>query len=411
MLKKVSVKRLKVGLHIHLKDIPWFKHSFFRSNFKIKKSQEIDEVQGIGCEYVYYDPQRSDCEPLQVDAKVKPVSKTVNRRDIKKKKSSELRKRKDAYINTEKKFLSSAKQANRIMRGVLNGQISFCEEAQEMAHEFASFFLKDIHTTLNLINLSASDDEALYFHSLNVSILSCMLGREVGINDSDMHTLAFGALMHDIGKAKIPKKILYKPSVLTKPELEMVKRHPLYGVGLLSGMKSVNKDVMKIIYHHHVRNGPSGYPEGISFKSIGLLPKIVAIVDLYDNLINHRVVEKVLTPHQALANLYKSNAKLLDEKILAHFIRMLGVYPPGSLCELDSGEIAMVVSIGDNPLLPDVIIYDQNIPKNEAMILRLGADIDSKVERIVSRKDLTEDQLQYLSPKSKIGYYVDSKSN
>ena len=410
MLKKVSVKRLKVGLHIHLKDIPWFKHSFFRSNFKIKKSQEIEEIQGIGCEFVYYDPSRSDCEPLKVDSKVKPSSKTPKTNDIKKQKSSELRMRKDAYINTEKQFLSSAKQANRIMRGVLNGQISFCEEAQEMAHEFASFFLNDIHTTLNLINLSASDDEALYFHSLNVSILSCMLGREVGINDDDMHTLAFGALMHDIGKAKIPKKILYKASALTKPELEMVKRHPLYGVGLLSGMKSVNKDVMKIIYHHHVRNGSSSYPVGISFKSVGLLPKIVAIVDLYDNFINHRAAEKALTPHQALANLYKVNAKLLDERLLAHFIRMLGVYPPGSLCELDSGEIAMVVSIGDNPLLPDVIIYDQNIPRNEAMILRLGEDIDSKVERIVSRKDLTEDQLQYLSPKSKIGYYADSKA-
>lgn len=223
-----------------------------------------------------------------------------------------------------------------------------------------------------------------------------------------MNSLAFGALMHDIGKCKIDKKVLYKKSGMSKSEKKLFQMHPFYGVELLSGMKEVNKEVMRIIYHHHVRNENHGYPENVLFDQVSILPRIVAIVDLYDNLINKRDYETSLTPHKALANMYKSASRFLDKNVLSHFIRMMGVYPPGSISELDTGEVALVVSIGEDPLLPDVIVYDPNIPKNEAMILRLGRDIESRIERIISRKDLTQEQIKYLSPKTKIGYYADS---
>ncbi|TIH16516.1 HD-GYP domain-containing protein [Marinifilum sp. JC120] len=409
MLKKVSVKRLRVGLHIYLKDIPWFKHQFFRSNFKIKDRSQINEIQGLDCDYVYYDPQRSDCDPLKEDAKVKPVVFQKESSVVKKIKASELKRRKDAYLKTEKQFHSSAKKADKIMQGVLDGRIAFCDEAMQLAHEFANIFLDDVQITLNLINFSASDDEFLYYHPLNVSILSCMLGAELGISDDEMYSLAFGALMHDIGKSKIPKKIIHKRSEMTKAELKLFQMHPLYGVEILSGVRSVDKEVMKIIYHHHVYNVSGGYPSSIEFKSVNILPKIVAVADLYDNLINKRDCEKSLTPHEALASMYRDKPQKLDENILSHFIRMLGIYPPGSMCELNTGEVAMVTSTGDHPLLPNVIVYDPHIPKNKAMILKLGTDINSKVERIISCKDLTPDQLKYLSPKTKLGYYADSK--
>ncbi len=409
MLNRISVKRLKVGLHVYLKDVPWFKHPFFRSNFKIKKQVEIYEIQSIGCEYVYFDPALSDCPPLEEDAEVRPVQKNKEAASIKKERSTALRKRKEAFLKTEKDFFASAKQANKIMQGILNGQMSFGDKAEQMAHDFACLFLDDVETTLNLINISGSDDEVLYYHSLNVSILSCMLGKELGITVAEMKDLAFGALMHDIGKAKIHKKIVYKQSSLSKAESNLLKMHPLYGVGLLSGMKSVTKGVMKTVYHHHISNGGMGYPAGIEFEKLTLLPKIVAVTDLYDNIINNRDSTKAFTPHQALASMYKVHAKKLDENILSHFIRMLGVYPPGSICELDTGELAMVVSIGSNPLLPEVVLCDLNVPKSEAMILKLGTDIDSKVERVLSSKDLSGEQLRYLSPKAKIGYYAESK--
>lgn len=409
MLKKISVKRLQIGLHIHLKDLPWFSHPFFRSNFKLTKQTEINDIVNIGCEYVYYDPQKSDCLPMEVESNIKPVKSTTDHAAIKEKKASDLRKRKEAYLKTEKNFFESAKEANRIMQGVLNGQASFCEEAEKMAHSFASFFLSDVETTLNLINLSASDDEELYYHSLNVSILSCMLGKELGIEDDEMKDLAFGALLHDIGKSKIPKRITYKRGKLTGPEQNLFRMHPLFGVGLLSGMGSVTRGVMKIVYHHHVFSDGKGYPAQICFDNLGLLPKIVATTDVYDNLINKRDQEKSLTPHQALGLMFKAYGKKLDNSVLAVFIRMLGVYPPGSICELDSGEVAMVVRIGEDPLLPDVVLCDLNVPKHESMILKLGTDIHSRVERVLSPKDLNSDQLRYLAPKAKIGYYADAK--
>ncbi|WP_320008619.1 DUF3391 domain-containing protein [Maridesulfovibrio sp.] len=410
MLKKISVKRLKVGLHIYLKDIPWFKHPFFRSNFKIKSNNEIYDIQGIGCEYVYYDAALSSAEPLIEDS-TSNVPKTSGEQStkIKKERSIALRKRKEAFIKTEKKFIASAEKADQIMQGILKGQISFCEEAEQMANEFADFFLSDAETTLNLINLSSSDDTALYYHSLNVAILSCMLGSELGIDAVDMRNLSLGALMHDIGKSKIPKKVLYKSGSKTKAELELIKMHTFYGVEILSTLKDVHRDVMKAIYHHHVINGKGSYPSSVDYNSKSVIAKIVTVVNVYDNLINNRDVNKSLTPHKALAYMYKVYSGMFDNNVLGHFIRMLGVYPPGSICELDSGEIAMVVSIGENPLLPEVVLCDLNVPKNEAMIIKLGTDIDSKVERVLAPKDLTADQLKYLSPKTKIGYYAEVK--
>ncbi len=409
MLRKVSVKRLQTGMHIYLKDLPWFSHPFFRSNFKITKQSQLNDIINIGCEYVYYDPQKSDCPPMEIDTKIKPVKSKTNHVEIKEQKASALRKRKEAYLRTEKNFFKSAKEANRIMQGVLNGQASFCEEAEKMAHNFAKFFLGDTETTLNLINLSA-DDEDLYYHSLNVSILSCMLGKELCLTDEEIKDLAFGALVHDIGKAKIPKRITHNKKQLSKPEQNLLTMHTLFGVGLLSSMPSITKDVMKIVYHHHIYKDNSGHPSTVKFENLNLLAKIVSIVNIYDNLINNREEDKSLTPHQALGLMFKSYGKKLDEKILSVFIRMLGVYPPGSICELNTGEKAMVVSIGENPLLPDVVICDLNVPKHEAMILRLGTDIDSKVEKVLSTKDLNLDEMKYLAPKSKIGYYADAKS-
>lgn len=96
MLNRISVKRLKVGLHVYLKDVPWFKHPFFRSNFKIKKQVEIYEIQSIGCEYVYFDPALSDCPPLEEDAEVRPVQKN--------KKLHQLKKRGQQLFGKEKKL-------------------------------------------------------------------------------------------------------------------------------------------------------------------------------------------------------------------------------------------------------------------------------------------------------------------
>ncbi|WP_419779320.1 HD-GYP domain-containing protein [Maridesulfovibrio sp.] len=410
MLKKISVKRLKVGLHIYLKDIPWFKHPFFRSNFKIKSNNEIYDIQGIGCEYVYYDATKSSVEPLRQDSPAKaPSNSSVKSTEIKKERSVALRKRKEAFIKTEKKFIASAEKADQIMQGILKGQVSFCDEAEQMANEFADFFLSDAETTLNLINLSSSDEAALYYHSLNVAILACMLGSELGVNAADMRNLSLGALMHDIGKSKIPKKILYKSNAMTKPELEMIKMHTFYGVEILSAVKDVHRDVMKAVYHHHVVNGKGSYPTSVDYETKSLIAKVVTVVNVYDNLINDRSVDKSLTPHKALAYMYKVYSEKLDSNVLGHFIRMLGVYPPGSICELDSGEIAMVVSIGENPLLPEVVLCDLNVPKNEAMIIKLGTDIDSKVEKVLAPTDLTSDQVKYLSPKTKIGYYAEVK--
>lgn len=411
MLKRISVKRLTIGLHVSLADVPWFNHPFLRSSFEIKSKSDIKDIAAMGRETVLYDPKKSTAAPLKADSdlRIEGSKQLFAEKSLEKsKKASELRRRRLKFQKMEKEFSKALSRSSDLMREIMNGHIRFCDEAKGIADGMARTFLEDVELCVKHINVSASDD-GQQFHGLNVMVLSLMLGKQLDLNSQLMEKLAFGALVHDIGMQDLPKQVRIKPK-LSKLELQKYQEHPRLGVTILSQMPDIDKDVMKIVYQHHETCAGSGYPRGLRQDDITELSKIVCIVDAYDRMINTRDPGVALSPHKALAVLWGKQKQFYDERCLGTFIKMLGVYPPGTVCRFTSGDIGVIMGVdASDTLHPEVIIYDASIPKHDAIIYKLGIDLDIEIESTLRPTDLDSEQFNYLNSRTNIQYYPSAK--
>jgi putative nucleotidyltransferase with HDIG domain len=233
-----------------------------------------------------------------------------------------------------------------------------------------------------------------------------MLAKEQAIPKEDIQTLGLGILFHDIGKTRIPDKILRKLDPLTDSERKFFQLHPTYGVEIATEL-GLAPEVIEIIAHHHETNDGTGYPEGLT--GVTTLSKITCIVNTYDNLCNHLDVRKSLTPNEALSLMFTQQKEQYDSTLLQLFIKCLGVYPPGTAVQLSNDAIGMVISVSTtNPLRPNVLIYDESIPKKEAIILAMEEEPDLKIVKSIRPGSLSRDIFDYLSLRNRVTFYFDS---
>lgn len=293
------------------------------------------------------------------------------------------------------------------MTGVLGGNVHSIKEAIAFVERLSTYFLEDRESTLHLMNV-VDHAEAAYSHPMNVAVLSLMVGKEAGFDAEEMMALGLGALFHDIGKAHIPKKLLRKKGILTKSEKKLIEQHALAGAAMLTEIDIFPSEVPLIVAHHHERMDGSGSPARLMGEAINRMSRIVAIADAYDNHTNAHIPDDSLTPYLALSYMFGQQKQLFDVEILALFIRCLGVYPPGTVVELSNGSIGMVMSVNPkNQLNPSVVLYDEEVPKKEALIVDLADEADLRVEKSIRLAHLPQEVLDYLSPRTKITYFVD----
>ena len=144
--------------------------------------------------------------------------------EVKRERTERLREKKLHIAECEEKFTACIKNFNNILKGMLGGNLHSVEEALAFVSRLSKYFLADRESTLHLMNIMGQAESA-YSHPMNVAVLSMMVGKEAGLNNEDMTTLGMGALFHDIGKARIPKKLLKKRGELTKPEQDLIAQH------------------------------------------------------------------------------------------------------------------------------------------------------------------------------------------
>ena len=136
--------------------------------------------------------------------------------------------------------------------------------------------------------------------------------------------------------------------------------------------------------------------------------RIVALIDRYDNLCNPFLSARALTPHEALAQLFAQDRSRLDTSILGAFIKMMGVYPPGSTVQLTDDRYAMVVSVNSSrPLKPRVLVHESGVPRQEALVLDLETVAGIGIRRSVKPFQLPSDALDYLSPRQRVAYFFE----
>ena len=239
-------------------------------------------------------------------------------------------------------------------------------------------------------------------------IATGILGKALGLGADDLADLALGSVAHDLGKARIPGHLL-KARTRAKHEEDFYRAHVSYGLELARESGVFTPGALAIVGEHHEFIDGSGFPRG-SVKP-GLLPQIVGLVNRYDRLCGPESPERTaLMPSEALSAMFSGEATKFDQKLLGLLIKVLGVYPPGTIVVLNDGSLGLVVSPGRESLRPEVLIYDPGVSKADAVVVDLSEALDLKIEESVRPSTLPSDVLLWLNPRQRLSHFFSTKS-
>ena len=240
-----------------------------------------------------------------------------------------------------------------------------------------------------------------------MTVVSLLLGKIAGLSSNDMRELGVGALLHDLGKLDLPDRLRWQDEQSSPSERQVYQQHVSYGVELGKKMGLSPAAILVIAQHHELADG-SGYPLHLGNEKLSNASRIVALVNRYDNLCNPANPAQALTPHEALSMLFVQMKSRFDKAILALFIRMMGVYPPGSSVQLSDGRYAIVASVNSaRPLKPKVVVYDPQIPKEDALLLDLETMPDLGIKNSLKPIQLPRAVHDYLSPRKRLCYFFE----
>jgi putative nucleotidyltransferase with HDIG domain len=416
-LKEITPDELQVGMYVVLR-LSWFKHPFWRREFRIESEQQIEIIQGLGLERIFYDPEQSAIQRVQrvmgkafhpSPAAIARGAYQAARSATRQKNKMFLEDKQEKLKQSNRDYHSSLAQVATITKEVSVGKEAGVEKAKELVEEVVTTLRGNTESMIHLLNVKEMDKVA-YFHALNVCILSLILGRDLGLAEEDLARIGLGALFHDVGKIKIPKKVLLKKPPLSRSEWRYIRLHPAYGYQMLEKIANFPQSALDIIIQHHERITGKGYPQGLSGSEIHIFAHITALADLYDNLCNPLQDDQMLTPHEAVSALYTRYREQLPPDILEAFIRAVGVYPPGTLIGLSDGSIGMVIGVDKlKPLKPTVLLCSEDPDLDGPLIVDMGEEDQYHIERTMRPGDLSPAEMEYLRPERMIGFFIHSK--
>ncbi|MEF2968864.1 HD-GYP domain-containing protein [Paenibacillus sp. M1] len=236
-----------------------------------------------------------------------------------------------------------------------------------------------------------SMDQYLYRHSLNVCVYTILLGQIHGYSKDDLTLLGLGAMLHDIGKTKLPLELLNKPSRLTDAEFEQIKKHPEIGFRLLKDEPGIPLKSAHCAFQHHERINGTGYPRGLKGEEISEFARWIAITDAYDAMTTHRVYRPAMLPHQALEVLYTGSGEWYEKSKLEVFRDHVAIYPLGMTVTLNTGEKGVVVKIHkDVPHRPVIRIL--NDPLGAEVKSPFDVDLRNQLSVVITNVDGMEDK-------------------
>lgn len=414
----VRMDQLCIGLHVKLDG--WLDHPFLFTNFKIKTQAQIDALRALELTEIEYFPHKSDVAPPPPPASgaAPAAAAPAGEGSAAMKQLMEEKKARIERLNqsrariqaAQKKYATMANSVKNIARIAADRPAQAVAHAKDIAVEMAQVFMTEQETYLHLMDENVADESGTFFHNVNVSVMSLLLARALGIEDKDtIADIGQGAILHDVGKVMIASQVLMKDDGLTSAETKLLNMHPAYGVQIVQPVESLSPRVREIIAFHHEMLDGSGFPKGLSGDAISQAVRIVSVANAFDNLCNQRVVSRSKTPSEALAFMYKHELAKYDRVALSAFIKALGVYPPGTIVALKSGRVGIVMSVDSSDLLhPNLMIYDPGVNKADAAVVNLRTDLEDEVDRAVRPASLPPAIRDYLSPRKRICYFVDN---
>jgi HD-GYP domain-containing protein (c-di-GMP phosphodiesterase class II) len=374
--KKVLVENLELGMYVDKLDRPWLETTFPLKGVMLHTPEDIEAVRKV-CKYVYIDPEKGrDVTPPRDQLHFATGKKPATT----KRKAPVLR-----VVDYDAKErvpfqeeLPHAKEFHQRARSLIDslhsdiraGRSINAEGAKVVVSGMVDSIMRNPDALLWLAELK-SVDEYTAIHSLNVCILSLAFGRHMGLAPEDLHELGLAAL-HDLGKVKVPQEVLQKPDRLTAEEFDVMKQHPVHGLDILQQCEGLSPEVLEVAYSHHERSQGQGYPRGLTLAEMNLFSRMVAIVDFYDALTSDRVYRAGLSSAEVNRLLYEGRGREFDPALVEEFISCLGIFPVGSVVELDSGEVGIVISANPKRRLKPTVMLVLNADKRRYQPLRMA---------------------------------------
>ena len=457
---EIDVQALRVGMFVHL-DVGWMSHPFPLSSFRITTAAQVATIRSLGLTRVRWSPQDSDLSLLDGGALTaaskhppkaaandadgasggavaEPVAPAERAETAETAETTESADDPSAPVTVPDRLgpaSLSSEEGSRIARQL---RLEAQREAQKICERQYSEASRACRQTLELVAARPTEARAqaealtqalvdkmvdareicirvlaegagdkASMHAMNVAIISLLMGRCFGFSAEEIQDLGVGAMLHDIGKLELPLRLRYREDNFSPSELRAYQEH--VETGLVQARRlGLSVGATAVIAQHHEHADGSGFPAGLNSDRMTMAARIVALVNRYDNLCNPRLPARALTPHEALSLLFAQGRSKFDTSILGAFIKMMGVYPPGSTVQLTDDRYASVVAVNSSrPLKPSVLVHDPSVPREEALVLDLEGAVGLGIRRSIKPQQLPPTALDYLAPTPRVAYFFE----
>ncbi|HHJ14412.1 MAG TPA: HD-GYP domain-containing protein [Gammaproteobacteria bacterium] len=346
MYRKIATSDLRIGMYVASLDRPWVETSFLFQGVRLARPEEIQHLQET-CSYVYIDHARSDW-PDQDDRSFPPPPRkalcTVLREYY-----GSLQHYEDAAtaeqerVHARQAWRNALETVEQVWSRIGEGQPLLVPEVQQAVNGVIESVVRNPDAFLWLRQLELAGGYN-YQHAVGCCGLAVAFGRQLGIPREGLAELGLGAMLLDIGKLRLPRELLEKRDAMTEQEMACLRAHVEKGVAMLRRSGKVPQAVLEMVRYHHERFNGEGYPEQLRGENIPVVARIAAIIDCYDAITSERVYCKAIHPGEAIRLLYEWRGIDFQEELIEQFIQCLGIYPTGSLVELNNGEVGIVLA-------------------------------------------------------------------
>ena len=279
------------------------------------------------------------------------------------------------------------------------------EQSEALSRALVDKMLGSGEICIRLLAEAAGDKASA--HAINVAVIALLLGKSFGLAESDMLDLGVGAMLHDIGKLDLPERLRNREDHFSPSEALYYQEHVAHGAAHARRM-GLAEGAQWVIEQHHEHADGSGFPLRLTSARMSIAARIVALVNRYDNLCNPHVPSRALTPHEALSLLFAQGKSKFDATILGAFVKMMGIYPPGSAVQLTDDRFALVVAVNaDRPLKPRVLVHEQGIAAADTLLLDLEHEPNLGIRRSLKPLALPRDALEFLAPRPRVAYFFE----